>query len=455
MKAQRAMIFTLSITLLVSLLSLTASARPADGNAARGEAGGKAPAEKDKAGAKLVKQVYDRLARYNQAANRFSERARGATRQPGFDLSFDLNNVRTGPAEEILDRPIGQLVSRPAGRVVEIDPQVRQVGNGPEHAAYEAKWGMRMFHPNPREDWDNTTLREVLAISKAQPVTHYVAYDVTASLAGQERRYRALALFGDLYKSSATPQVVFFDNIVSPTVLHKVAQDYRPFVRANWNEYINGPEYRAYRDALAAAKGDYKQANRAVRAASGRSASGQPDAGATDAAAQQPGGYEGLPPDEPIDPCWDDPCCGDPYCGGGGGPTNEYTYGTPVVRELAGDEGHCTGRHYAKTQQQGMCTYTYQVNNNHTTCRVEIPVRHIEDTGWRHICHATGKETKFNDGQGPMNTGVSCNSTFAAAVKGCLFCQCQVSVEIHGVGAASTDGFWKFESGLSYTCAAR
>jgi hypothetical protein len=453
MKVHRVVTVTLTSMLLGSLLSLSARAQASAGGQSASPATVAASNAKqtESKGELLLKRVYSTLSRYNNAGNKFAARTKGVEYLPAYDLRFDLQNVRTGFLEEIIDRPIGELVSKPEGRMVEIAPHVRQVGKDPQYVMYAAKWSMGHFSSNIREDWEHTTLGEALRLTNNQAGKHYVAYEVLVTLGGTQRAYKALAIFADLNQSAVTPKVLFFDSIVGQTILNKALNEYRPLLRANWEEYVGSREYQNYRRAFEQAGGDYARANAAMRTSMAKNSSG------TVTTAQLASSDDPVAPSMPIEPCEVDCGGGDTGGGGGGGGSvDEHTYGTPQTRERVGEEKHCWGTHKAQSTHTGHCTYSYRTAGNLTTCKVGIANSGVTDSGFvSGSCHQTGQEFKYVDGQGPMSGTVDCSSTYVAAVKECLFCACSVSITVSGVGSGQSDGFWTFENGLSFTCAAR
>jgi hypothetical protein len=200
-----------------------------------------------KAEEKLVRDVYARLMRY-QTAGRDEVAARNnESSRPDDYLTFELQNIHSGPIKEISGQRIRELVTARGGSVLTIKSTHLSTGKDPEHAYYEAEWTVADVKENSE--------RQPGQDDKLVDVESYTSYEVTARLGGRERTYRALVLHrhhdGSLRSSSE-----ILDNITSEmnTVLH----DESPRVRSPWNKYVNSALHlavaREIRETIAAGK---------------------------------------------------------------------------------------------------------------------------------------------------------------------------------------------------------
>jgi len=111
------------------------------------------------------------------------------------------------------------------------------------------------------EDWDRTTVRDVLRLMGAHThdIDKYTSYEVTISLEGQQRTYRAMVLYHNGFQSASEPRVEFADNIVGQTVLAQAYYESRPPVRSSWLNYVKTDKYREYAAASANKNGQALQ----------------------------------------------------------------------------------------------------------------------------------------------------------------------------------------------------
>src|SRR5262245_58742609 len=119
------------ITTLIGLLMLAVVAisssrgRAEGGHAAPQKQGlpptagnpGKARSEED-----VVRDAYARLMRYHTAALDEASASLGIAYKPQDYLTFVINIVRTGMIEEILDRPLSELVTPRGDEVINLRP---------------------------------------------------------------------------------------------------------------------------------------------------------------------------------------------------------------------------------------------------------------------------------------------------------------------------------------------
>jgi len=152
---------------------------------------------------------------YNRASNVESARVRQTVHRTADDLRFDIEILKNGLIEEILDIPFSTLATPPKGEVLPAgESTVKETGpNGEpvELVGYPVKWNPGS---NPPENFD-VPLREALQMLGGQwpKTTRYVTYEVNVSLDGKSRRYRAVALFYEGFETSDTPKIWVVDHI--------------------------------------------------------------------------------------------------------------------------------------------------------------------------------------------------------------------------------------------------
>jgi hypothetical protein len=200
-----------------------------------------------KAEEKLVRDVYARLMRYQTAARDEVAAGNNASSGPEDYLTFELQNIHSGPIKEISGQRILELVTARGGSVLTIKSTHLSTGKDPEHAYYEADW---TTVTNVEENSDRPEQDDKLV-----DVDSYTSYEVTARLGGKERTYRALVLHRHQEGSLRSTSEIL-DNVTSEmnTVLH----DESPRVRSPWNKYVNSALHlavtREIRETIAAGK---------------------------------------------------------------------------------------------------------------------------------------------------------------------------------------------------------
>ena len=159
----------------------------------------------------VVREAYRKLSAYHYAAHLQQKGEGSETLADLLRVRFELGNFRTGPIADILDRPWHDYVTPPRDEVVMITPRAIDV-NGIELAYYDAEWAPGRFIAADSEPW---RVREVLALEpdRFHDVGSYTSYDVTVTLEGRSRAYRALVLHHDLYAAADVPEPEFFDHI--------------------------------------------------------------------------------------------------------------------------------------------------------------------------------------------------------------------------------------------------
>lgn len=204
---------------------------------------------------RLVTLAYLKLSTYNRTIGAEDARANKTAYSLQDALEFDIKDLRSGAIEEVYDKPFGQLVTKPAGQIVQIAREtITQHTNFDvelEHVAFRAQWANS---PYISEEWNSTTLREMLSrdSSRFADVKYYTSYQVTVRLEGVERTYRALALHHGPRQSNARSDVDFLDYIGGGYGLSQALVEDGPPVRSPWEEYVNSSEYHLYKDFVGA-----------------------------------------------------------------------------------------------------------------------------------------------------------------------------------------------------------
>src|SRR5947209_7840478 len=142
----------------------------------------------------LLRLAYGRLSLYVKAGHGYEAVKKNRAYSVEGELRFELQNIHTGPIEEILDKPYGSLTAKPTGQVVRISRSQYSLADGPQHILYQSGWVVSHYNPTMLEEWDRTTLREVMRQIGDQmaDIDKYTSYEVTLSLDGRQRTYRAI-----------------------------------------------------------------------------------------------------------------------------------------------------------------------------------------------------------------------------------------------------------------------
>jgi hypothetical protein len=164
---------------------------------------------------KFLRLGYMKYEFYNRASNVEAARIRQSVHRTADDLRFEIEILKIGLIEEILEVPFSTLATPPKGEVLTAGvATVKEEGAGGETielASYPVNWHPG---PNPPEDFDVPFRQVMEKMGGTLPkTTRYITYEVNVSLAGKSRRYRALALFHDGFETSETSKIWFMDHI--------------------------------------------------------------------------------------------------------------------------------------------------------------------------------------------------------------------------------------------------
>src|ERR1051326_972624 len=184
---------------------------------------------RNSAAEKLVRDTYRKVETYHAAAQLYkSELSRRPSRSDA-GLNFELSDFRFGKVDEILNQRYAELVTLPTGDVVSLTRGGHSFNGEPQEATFDAEWE----HGNYASVFDPSwTVADVLHFEAARyyDIKSYVSYQVTVSLKGQSRTYRALALFHEATDRSEIGAPEFWDAIVNG--LGSVWEEKRPPYKA-------------------------------------------------------------------------------------------------------------------------------------------------------------------------------------------------------------------------------
>jgi hypothetical protein len=415
--------------------------------------------------ASLLKLAYGKLILYVKAGRGFSAARQKEPYSVEDELRFELQNIHTGPIEEILDKSYGSLVTKPTGQVVMIKTNARRFDAGPDHVLYEASWVRSDYKRTMLEDWEGSTVRDVLRLIGAQTsdVDKYTSYEVAVSLDGRQRTYRAMVLYYNGFQSAVEPRVELVDNIVGTANLTQVFYEGRPPVRSAWLNYVKTDGYREY--AVSSTnktelglhvKGESLWPGEWSRTDRRFETSAMPDNPTavvpTFLCDNDAGVCDPLSCNFPG--CTDQPRDNDGEVSPYSSTCLEYsTIGVVAARNESGDIGHIWGSHNSRSDLQKYCDYSSGCN---VLCQIDITRFTVAESGvTTDFCHVFNSATEsYDSGNGGVAAnGATCTAVAGAGVKSCLFCQCSFEVKIIGVGVRVTDALWTYSHHLTDTCA--
>lgn len=128
-------------------------------------------------------------------------------------LKFTLGGFRVGPIQEVWGTPVRELSTPPLGDIIGVERIVTQHNKGPEQVGYSADWATGQYSSGYDPKW---TLGDMLGFESAKyyDVGKYASYEVTVSLGGKARTYRALVLFHSPNGSTDFLRPEFWDGVV-------------------------------------------------------------------------------------------------------------------------------------------------------------------------------------------------------------------------------------------------
>jgi len=362
---------------------------------------------------KLIRDLYAKAMEYNHAVQILNNDLQGASEKADGDLQFTLSNFRMGAIQEIFNTRYIDLVSLPTGEIVSLSRNTQTINKGPEEVTFKAEWSKGQYASGFDPEW---TISHALNFEPAKyaDVGRYASYDVTVSLAGRSRAYKAIVLFHNIHQSSELGIPEFWDAIVDD--LNMVWKETRP-------SYKTKPELRKTPPQFDDSQETVEQQSESSLAYSDEVSLISND--------EEPI-YESL--DAGSSDFW---------------LTNDY------------DE-HASGSHGGTAVFTPTCTA--QPNNRQ---RCEVVVSNFEkfDTGtlddvfgiW---FHKGAKDSKTEATYGPAGSNLSCSSVVGVAFSSCLISTgCQVNITVQasagfaGAGATVTGGnLWREGRGIGNTC---
>lgn len=355
-------------------------------------------------------------------------------------LRFELRDFRIGPIDEISGRIYRDLVTGSTGNVVQIVFATSTRDDGEGKASIAASWQSGQYAAGFDPQW---TVADVLRYEAVRfsDVDRYASYEVSVSLEGQSRTYRALALFHAPNEQRRIPEPEFLDGVVGMGgVVTQVVRDTRMPLAMKRN--LSAPNSRNV------AVGD------AEKVTQDKTESDNKDARETPNGADPQPNLAGSPEDgppciewytTPIDPTytycmtWDLEgwrTIGDWGGNGGGG---SCTPTASVVRYPqiydSSRAYHASGSHAARTAFESVCVVG---DGCQQTCDVGFTVSAFSETGVldeTFYSHFGGSSVTRNGRTGPRDSDVSCETAVGYGFRRCIFdCTVQLNIGVSGQG---------------------
>src|SRR5262245_12672471 len=183
---------------------------------------------------KTVRDVYARLMRYHTAARDEASANRGVIYEAADYITFGVNNVKTGSIEEIFDRSLPELVTPRGGEIINLKPNYLRGADGLAHASYDAAWETLSDEGKPDQTASPTVLQA--GGGRYNDAVKYTSFEVTVSLEGKRRTYRAIALHFSPGGADGKPATEILDNITSD--MNTVLAERSPRIRSPWARYV-------------------------------------------------------------------------------------------------------------------------------------------------------------------------------------------------------------------------
>lgn len=363
---------------------------------------------------KIVRETYRKLETYNAAAQVFQNESTRKPLRSDANLKFLLGDFRVGNIQEILFTPYRDLVTLPTGDIVSLTRGGHSLNGGPQEATFGAAWEPGQYASVFDPIW---TVADVFHFEAARyyNVKTYASYQVTVTLQGRSRSYRALALFRDGPNNSDLGPPEFWDTVVNG--VGNVWEEKRPAYTAKTKLSVE----------------------------SSTQISALSDSGDAISPVRDGGGDElGIGEDD-------------------GGSSAQTSSSTSLPLWLSGDDQeHASGRHGGTAEFTGVCE---KMPGSLQRCSVRVDNFVAFETGalsnlTPFFFHVGSKDKKTEDGTGPLGSPVSCMSGTGVAFSSCLFASncggsanLSLSILVASVSASVSGGnLWRDAHAEQFRC---
>lgn len=353
-------------------------------------------------------------------------------------LRFDIRDFRVGPIDEIRERTYRDLVTSSTGNVIQIAFATSSQNDGEGQPSIAAAWKTGQYMGGFDAQW---TVADVLRYEAVRfnDVDRYASYEVTVSLDGQSRTYRALALFHAPNQQQALPSPEFLDGIVGMGgIVTQVLRDTRMPLAMKRSAIRNSAQTGVVESDDNS--GNVKT-NAETKESSDQTGGTMPQLNLAGSPDENPACIEWY--STPLDPTytycmtWDIDTWGGTGGWGGGGNSCARTASVINYAQLFDSNRtyHASGSHFGRTTFQSVCL----VNEGcQQTCDVDFTTSGFGDNGIpdeTFYGHYGGSTLTRNGRTGPLNSDVSCETAIGYGFRRCLFdCAVQLTVGVTGQG---------------------
>lgn len=349
-------------------------------------------------------------------------------------LRFDLKDFRVGQIQEIQSALYQDLVTPPRGDIIQVTIVNSKHNDGETKVSLDSQWRTGQYSSGVDQQWTVGDILQLEAV-RFNDVGRYASYEVTVSLNGKTRTYRALALFHNLYQQAGKLEPEILDSIVGMGgVVTQVLQN----TKLPLSMKKSSDQSRTSENAPIKAK-DIKTSEIEIPMGNQQNLMAPPDSG--------PGCLEWYY--TPIDPTytycmvWDWEGWGGGGGGGGGSSCTPSTSVTNPPQKIDHDDTyHASGNHLATTRFQTVCSLSSDCVQS---CNINNDIAAFNENGVTNetlYYHVGGSTVTRRGSTGPKNNDISCETAFGYSFKRCLFSNCGVSVTLgisgHGASASVT-----------------
>ncbi|HEX6732476.1 MAG TPA: hypothetical protein VF074_20830 [Pyrinomonadaceae bacterium] len=418
-------------TILTSALFLVLTgmlhAQPAQTQLAQ-ETGGSAPKNAKRSATpqeQAVRDIYEKLTKLNRASLNKSIGAESSTPQSKGSatktsetsqqdderiLKFALSNFRLGPIEEILAKPHTEFVNRFGGEQILLTRQIRSHNKEKERVSYGAEWTEGQYASAYEPEW---TIGQVFSYYPTEyyNVGEYLSYEVSVTLLGKMRHYKALAFF---QRSSRTEEALkprIWDFVInSGNVLADVMNETRLPEEVSVESPVPTLDYTSPKRAeafVSTSEVSYLINESEEDPSSGETTS-EPSLAITST-----GPDTGTETDSTVE-----------------------GFSTVVRKVTENSTEHITGQHGQRVGFQGICS---TISGLQQRCEVEITDRDTYESGSLvsfFIGHQRTTDEKEESSTAPLGSISSCWAARGIAVSSCFFGSCGISASLEGTGAS-------------------
>lgn len=354
-------------------------------------------------------------------------------------LRFDLRDFRVGPIDEIRDRTYRDLVTSSAGNVVQIMFATSSQNDGEGKPSIAAEWRAGQYAAGFDPQWTVADVLQYEAV-RFNDVDRYASYEVTVSLEGQDRTYRALALFHAPTGQRGLPNPEFLDGIVGMGgVVTQVLRDTRMPLAMKRSPDRNSDQLSFVQNGNIP---DGDKADADMKKPDDQAEVDMPQSNLASSPEDGPPCIEWY--STPIDPTytycmtWDLEAWGPVgNWGGGGGSSCVRTASVLNYAQIfdSNRTHHASGSHFARTAFQSACL----VNDGcQQTCDVGFTISGFGESGEldeSFYSHFGGTTLTRNGRTGPRDSEVSCETAIGYGFRRCIFdCTVQLNIGVSGQG---------------------